>query len=78
LIHQVNPKKKLIYDNLYLYRNEEEEKPVEIKKEVYDILNKEKIEENEEKVEEKEQIRKSPIRFSLRRRKFIKTRKKKI
>ena len=68
-------KKKLIYDNLYLYRNEEEEKPVEIKKEVYDILNKEKTEENEEKVEEKEPIRKSPIRFSLRRRKFIKTRK---
>ena len=69
-------KKKLIYDNLYLYRNEEEEKPVEIKKEVYDILNKEKTEENEEKVEEKEPIRKSPIRFSLRRRKFRKTRKK--
>ena len=68
-------KKKLIYDNLYLYRNEKEEKPVEIKKEVYDILNKEKTEENEEKVEEKEPIRKSPIRFSLRRRKFIKTRK---
>ena len=68
-------KKELIYDNLYLYKNGEDEQPVQIKKEVYDILNKENINENEEKKEEREVERRSPSRFTIRRRKFKKTRK---
>ena len=68
-------KKNLIYDNLYLYHNDEEKQPVEIKKEIYDILNKDLSKENEEKIEEKEKEVINPRRFTIRRKKFRKTRK---
>ena len=79
----VNEKKKkeLIYDNLYLYKNDEDDvRNTEIKKEVYDILNPKKPEENLEsdnKSKEIDEPPKSP-RFFIKRRKFRKTRKQTV
>ena len=73
-----NPKKELIYDNLYLYKDDEDdEQNIEIKKEVYDILNKEENIEKENNLKEIIEPPKSP-RFLIKRRKFKKIKKQNI
>ena len=75
-------KKNLIYDNSYLFKNDEDDiQNTEIKKEVYDILNPKKSEdnlENEDKSKEIDEPPRSPRFFIKRRRKFKKTRKQTI
>ena len=71
-------KKDLIYDNLYLFANDEEdEQNIELKQEVIDILNTNKAEEsfeNKKKSEENFTPPKSPS-YMIKRRKFRKTKK---
>ena len=70
--------RELIYDNLYLYQNDEEDNNnnVEIRKEIYDVLNTNKSEETSpEKLTDREEASKSPMRFYIKRRKFKKNKK---
>ena len=71
-------KKDLIYDNLYLFSNyEEDEQNIEIKQEVIDILNTNKAEEsfeNKKKSEENFTPPKSP-NYMIKKRRFRKTKK---
>ena len=75
-----SPKKELIYDNLYLYSNDEvDNKNIEIKKEVLDILNQNKNDENNEDNEQSNQndvhIPMTSNKFFLKKRKFKKNKK---
>ena len=71
-------KHKLIFDNLYLYKNKEgNNKKVEIKQEIYDILNENQYEEKNEEKEEvmpsgPPNIRPRRGKFTVRRKKFTK------
>ena len=73
-----NKKKKLIFDNLYLYKKDENEnKNIEIKKEVYDILNQKNDENKDDDNKNNQRELYSPTRgnrgkFNIRRRKFSK------
>ena len=74
-VSKEKPEKQLIYDNLYLYKDDEDDnKNIEIKKEVYDILNKEENSENENNSKENEERPKSPL-FLIKRRQFRRTRR---
>ena len=68
---QRQKREKLIYDNSYLYHDENENKLIEIKKEVYDILHEpnEEIKEEEEEDKNQNQNQNREIRIDIRRRK---------
>ena len=76
-----SPKKELIYDNLYLYSNDEvDNKKIEIKKEVLDILNKNKNdnennEDNEQLNQDEVHIPMTSNKFFVKKRKFKKNKK---
>ena len=74
-----NKKKDLIFDNMYLYQENEEKKSPEIKKVIYDILNEKKIEKKDKRREEimtpgQTSIipRNSKSKFLFRKKKFVK------
>ena len=75
-------KKELIYDNMYLYTNDEDdEKNTEIKQEVIDVLNTNKAEESFDNTNKSKEIYsppKSPSFSIKRRRKFKKIRKQSV
>ena len=72
--------KELIYDNLYLYKNDEEnDNNIEIKKEIYEVLSQNISEQvSPEKLTEREEAPRSPMRFMIKRRKFKKNKKKTV